>query len=159
MRFTSPAFASVLLVALSCGAHAGQEPFGPEVEGWRFTQAFEKSRIVCRAFALGGPVNIIGRLGNGEFYVSVPSTVPKGKYDESTIEIGKETEMVNARSDGDRYVMPVDEDQVGRIVKARGYGWYTEVKRRPAQGSVAFNDKVATAITRLRECTKANGGR
>lgn len=151
--------ASLFLAALSGAAHAQQEPFGPEVAGWKFTQAPHQTKAICRAFSEGKGVNIIGRTGDGAFYVSVPSIVPKGKYDESSIEIGGETEMVNAHSDGARYVMPVDDDQIGRIVKARGYGWYTEVNRRPAQGSVRFPDTIATAIKRLRECTKANGGR
>jgi hypothetical protein len=45
-----------------------QEPFGQNFDGWSFSQAPDKTGVICRAFAGNG--FIIGRLGDGKVYVS-----------------------------------------------------------------------------------------
>ncbi len=65
-----------------------QEPFGQNFDGWKFSQAPDKTGSVCRAFFGNG--FIIGRLGDGNVYVSVPQgRVPNGKYEGAHFGVGK----------------------------------------------------------------------
>lgn len=154
-------WSAISLVGLTYAASAQQEPFGENIGGWTFTQGPGPNRVTCRAFSPGpGTGNIIGRTGNGGFYVSVSSQgIPKGKYEGSDIAIAGQHEPVNSHSDGSRYVTPVDDDQIGRMIKARGYAWRAMVGRQAYSGVVMFDNMIGPAVTRLRECTKANGGR
>lgn len=148
------------LLGLADTAQAQQEPFGQDIDGWKFTQAPHPSRVICRAFSEGRGQNIIGRTGDGRFYVSVPAQgIPRGRYPESTISIGGRSEPIDADSDGARFVLHVDDDQIGRIIRARGYQWRGGPRGAYLSGTVAFNNSVGAAIGRLRECSRANGGR
>lgn len=128
--------------------------------GWKFTQAPHKTKVICRAISNIGGLNIIGRLGDGRFYVTVPSTgIPKRKYPNSTFITAGNAEPLDAESDGARFGFFIDEHLLANTTKARGYQWRVNVGGRDVAGSVSFNGSVAQAVARLRECTKANSGR
>jgi hypothetical protein len=153
-----PILTIAALVLAAGTAQAQQEPFGQNIGAWRFSQAPHQTRVICRAFA--GSENIVGRTGDGEMYVSVPANgIPRGPYRESTLIAGGATEPVDAVSDGQRFVLPVDKDQIGRIVRAGGYQWRAMVDGRIRSGTVMFDRDVGAAVSRLQECSRANGGR
>ncbi|MGE3646347.1 MAG: hypothetical protein AB7F96_21080 [Beijerinckiaceae bacterium] len=161
MSYRSALYAGFLSAFLSTVAHAQQEPFGQNIGVWKFTQAPDKAKVVCRAFSPGPfGVNIIGRTGAGKFYVSVPAQgIPKGMYEGADLAIGGQHEPLTATSDGSRFVLPVDDQQIARIIRARGYQWAAMVRGQRRSGAAAFDSSVGAAVKRLRECTKANGGR
>lgn len=161
-RFIVAGVLSIFIAASTAApANAQQEPFGQEMDGWKFTQAPHPTKAICRAFSPGsGGVNIIGRLGNGKFYVSVPANgIPKGKYPDSTLTVAGSAEPVDAESDGSRFALQVDDGLLALIIKARGYQWQVSDRGRMVSGSATFNGSIGKAVARLRECTKANGGR
>ena len=135
-----------------------QEPFGQNFDGWKFSQAPDKTGVICRAFA-GNGFNI-GRLGDGKVYVSVPQgRVPNGKYEESHFGVGNSGEPVTATAGNGRLVFPIDDHLLGNVIRARGYEWAVMVDGQRVTGNVGFNGSVGKAVARLRECTRANGGR
>ncbi len=135
-----------------------QEPFGQDFDGWKFSQAPDKTGIICRAFAGNG--FIIGRLGDGKVYVSVPQgRVPNGKYAESHIGVGNSGEPVDATAGNGRLVFHIDEGLLSNVVRARGYEWAVMSGGQRVSGNVGFNGSVGKAVARLKECSRANGGR
>ena len=151
--------AVALLLIFSFPVAAGQEPYRENIMGWRFTQDIVNRMALCRAFS-PAPASgvIIWRRGDGQYTISVPApNVPRGMYEEASFEVGREAEPVNARADGNRVYIPVDDDMMGRVQRAGGFRW--AVNRRRQVGHVQFNIALGPVVTRLRECTRANGGR
>jgi len=147
------------LAAVAVPAQAAQEPYGQTIQGWRFTQDIENGRPVCRAFSPGPTRNvIIQRLGSGTFVMSVPaSNVRAGQHEEASFEVGRSAEPVNARADGNRVYLPVDDPTMGLVIQAGRFRWAVNGRRQ--MGDVAFNPSLGAAVNRLRQCTRANGGR
>ncbi|NKC31277.1 hypothetical protein [Falsiroseomonas selenitidurans] len=154
--------AALLTLAGALPAGAAQEPYGGTVWGWRFTQDIERGRVICRAIssAPSTPGFIIQRLGNGNFFLSLLANgVPRGNYEEGHLGSGDFATMVNIRSDGSRIYIPADDHDMAQIGRTGRFEWGAgPVRGRTIRGQVngmGFND----VVRRLRECTRANGGR
>lgn len=146
-------------LAMSLPAAAEQEPYGQTMTGWRFTQDIVNGRAVCRAYSPDPTAGvIIQRRGDGQFFMSVPvRNVPQGRYEEASFEVGRTAEPVNATADGNRVYLAVDDHLIALAVPAGGFRWAVNGRRQV--GTVQFNMAFGPAIDRLRQCTRANGGR
>lgn len=154
--------ATLLILAGALPARAAQEPFGEQWWGWRFTQEFANGQLICRGIASSPSPQgfLIQRLGNGKFYLSlVVSDVPTGNYEEGFLGSGNFSTKVNIRSDGKRIYIPADDHDMAQIGKTGQFTWGVgPVRGRTIRGTatgLAWND----VAKRLRECTRANGGR
>jgi hypothetical protein len=56
-------------------------------------------------------------------------------------------------------VFHIDEGLLGNVIRARSYEWAVMVGGQRVTGNVGFNGSIGKAVGRLRECTRANGGR
>lgn len=154
--------ATLLTLPGALPAQAAQEPYGGTLWGWRFTQDIERGRPVCRAISSPPSTQgfIIQRLGNGNFFLSVVAAgVPRGNYEGGHLGSGDYGTMVNIRSDGSRIYIPADDHDMAQIGRTGRFEWGAgPVRGRTIRGNVSgmgFNH----VIQRLRECTRANGGR
>lgn len=139
-------------------ALAGEEPFGMDFDGWRFTQADEQNnRINCRAIHGN---NLMSKSTNGLTYVSTRSTIGQGTFEDSTVIVGGSAELVKAWSGGvgGRLVFYVDEYVLEQIAMNRGFSWRVAVGGGIDSGSVQLNNSAVSALERLLECVAANGG-
>lgn len=153
---------ALLTLAATLPARAAQEPYGETLWGWRFTQDVVRGTTVCRAISSNPstPGFIIQRLGNGNFFLSlVAPGVPRGNYEEGHLGSDNFNTMVNIRSDGSRIYIPADDHAMAQIGRTGQFEWGAgPVRGRTIRGTargMAFND----VVRRLRECTRANGGR
>ncbi len=149
--------ATALVILLPLSAAAQQEPFGQDIDGWRFTQDFVNGSALCRAFS-PGPTSgvVIQRRASGQYFVAVPAkNLRKGLHEGANFEVGGASEPINPTSDGNFLYMPLDDHMVGEMVKAGGFDWAVQGRK----GSAVFTGALGKAVARLRACTKANGGR
>jgi hypothetical protein len=154
--------AALLALASALPARAAQEPYGETLWGWRFTQEAVRGTVVCRAISSTPSTTgfIIQRTGNGNFFLSLPAPgVPRGNYEEGHLGSDNFATKVNIRSDGARIYIPVDDHEMGQIGRTGRFEWGAgPVRGRTIRGTamgMGFNH----VAQRLRECTRANGGR
>jgi hypothetical protein len=130
----------------------GQEPFGQNIGGWRFTQEPHRTaKVFCRA--IRGP-DVVGRWGNGKYRISMPFTAQKGSFEGANMQIGSDNSPITARADGSRIYFEIDEYDIGQMTRAQGYGW----RAWNSQGSARFDSNFGAVVARLKECVRANGG-
>ncbi|RVT99553.1 hypothetical protein EOD42_05575 [Rhodovarius crocodyli] len=139
-------------------ARAAEEPFGQNIGPWRFTQQDQPRNVVlCRAY-LGD--NRILRWTSGAVAVSVPANgIPPATYRETFFSAAGESEPVNATANAQRLTLNLDEGSLAHVVRGRGFQWRLLVNGSPRSGTIGFDQNVGAAVARLRECSRANGGR
>ena len=154
--------AALLALAGAAPAQAAPEPFGQTFWGWRFTQDIVRGQVICRAISSSPSTTgfIIQRLGNGNVYLSLPAPgVPRGTYEEGHLGSGNFATKVNIRSDGSRIYIPADDHDMAQIGRTGRFEWGVgPVQGRTSRGTatgMAFDG----VVQRLRDCTRANGGR
>ena len=156
-----PTFIAALIamlagLALAMPSQAGVEPYGEGFDGWIFTQADQDGGVNCRGKS---GTNILARNTNGNAYVSIPAgKIAKGKFPESTLEIGPSAEMIDAQSFGDRLLFFVDDTVLEQIAVNRGYKWRILVAGQLRSGTVKLNNSATSALERVMECVSTNGG-
>lgn len=131
---------------------AGEEPFGQNIGSWQFTQAPDRTKVFCRAKSGS---YVVGRYGNGQYRLSVNEKGLKGSFEGANLGIGTQNSPVTASSDGSRVYIPVDETEMAQIIRAGGFSW----RAWNRQGTVRYDNALGPAVARLKECTRANGGR
>jgi hypothetical protein len=160
-RWTKTAAATWALLAFAAGAGpagAAQEPFGPNIGGWTFTQDAEPDGLVnCRGHLKQGKVlHIMAMRTNGEAYVSLNAGRVKGTYPDSWLQLANDALPVLAKTYGDRLVFaPLSEEQLVMIGEQGGYTWQVADKA-DSTGSVNLGPLAIDAANRIIECVGAN---
>jgi hypothetical protein len=149
------------LLALAAGAgpaHAVQDPFGPNIGGWWFTQEAEANGLTnCRGHLKQGKLlYIMAMRTNGEAYVSVTAGRVKGTYPESWLQLANDALPVLAKTFGDRLVFaPLTGEQLYMIAEQGGYTWQITDKA-DTTGTVNLGAQAIDAADRIIECISAN---
>ncbi len=139
----------------------GEEPFGPNVGAWRFTQAVDKNNLVyCRAIYKSGAEELrFGRISNGNNWINTPATTPSGKIVGASLSAGNVREQIvhpMTRSNGSRlWLEGFDAGMFNHIAKARGFEWRVG---NTFHVGVSIDGNGAAVAKRLSECLAANAG-
>jgi hypothetical protein len=136
-----------------------EEPFGPNIGPWWFTQATQSGVDVCRAMYQIGNFHVrFGRFANGHNWINMPGSLPKGKVTGAQLVVGQARQVIDhplTRSDGQRlWLEAVTPAMLDQIAKARGF----EVRVGNYRDTVQLDGNAAAAFKRLGECFVANGG-
>jgi hypothetical protein len=143
-------------------ALAAQKPCGETIWGWRFTQDVVRGTTIYRAISSSPSTMgfIIRRLGNGNFFLSlVAPGVPRGNYEEGHLGSGNYSTKVNIRSVGSRIYIPTDDHDMAQIGRTGRFEWGAGPVRGQIIRGTAMGMGINDVVRRLRECTRANGGR
>lgn len=133
--------------------------YAAPIGAWTFTHSIDNGKWLCRAvYKFNNKDWIIGRKVGDISYISIPTTIPKGKSDGSAIMTQEYALGGSAESNGERTWMKMDFDInfINSMVKYGGYDWSWESDK--VKGNPRFKD-MKPAMDTLNKCYREHGGK
>lgn len=159
MRNVQFGFAVMAMVAWSGlrPAMAQEEPFGPNIGSWQFTQSFENNAVNCRAKRFSGKnLDIMAMNTKGQAYFSVNANVINGQFPNSTLRTSIGDFTVNAWTTNGRLVFSgLNGSAIDEIAHLGSFFWILSDGSNRS-GNVVLGTDAVQVFDNVAKCVRAN---